>query len=633
MIGDHRATHICCTPAVWSLAGSVRDFEERGLLKARGGSAPADVSKNSQDESERVLNISLGGEPMSQAMVDEWAPFVTLRNVYGTTEACVYQCSQLMGAGLCPRRIGRPMEQSELHVLDPQTLEEVPEGCKGEIFIGGDALSWGYLKEAALTSSKFLLHPTKGRIYRTGDLAMLYNGPEGGAVELLGRQDLEVKINGIRIDLEEVHSVLEKCTLVSQARALVSSGSQIVAYVVLKSGLGDRLSDSAVRCHLGCFLPSYAVPKRLHYVADPLPVSVNGKIDTNRLTKMKSTSFEVSERKANFHNNIEMTIGRLWGELGLQVSSRDDDFHRLGGDSLAALRFVKRLKNKMREEAHGGNSDGEEPDEISFGEIKGQFSAEEFLLRPVLRNYAAFIEQHINSPASIDTDDNPLLSETPFRPDFLRAVENGCLSIVESFLSSFPGLAISGNYNEFKPLHVAAIAGNVAIAKVLLSCGARPYSVTEMGITPAHVAAAEQNAGDMIHFLLEAGTSPLVKDKNKQTLTHFAARAGRVENLPCISDAGCQLQSQDRWGRTPMHWAILNGHPEFVAALIQLGCTPNNVKKSRRAGKERVTRLVKETPLDLAWRKFPDDVKLLSSLLNAGATGGSIDEVRKRIAS
>ena len=82
-----------------------------------------------------------------------------------------------------------------------------------------------------------------------------------------------------------------------------------------------------------------------------------------------------------------------------------------------------------------------------------------------------------------------------------------------------------------------------------------------------------------------------------------------------------------------MHWAILNGHPKFVAALIQLGCIPNNVKKSRRAGKERVTRLVKETPLDLAWRKFPDDVKLLSLLLNAGATGGSIDEVRKRLAS
>lgn len=630
VIADHHATHVCCTPAVWSLAGSVRDLEECGLRKDRDG-VPTGDSKYSRDVSE-CLNISLGGETMSQAMIDEWAPFVKLRNVYGTTEACVYQCSQLMGAGVCmdPRRIGRPMEQSELHVLDPQTLEEVPAGCKGEIFIGGDTLSCGYLNEAEMTSFKFLLHPTKGRLYRTGDLARVHDGPERGAVEILGRQDLEVKINGIRIDLGEVHSVLEKCTLVSQARALVTSGGQIAVYIVLKGGLDGRLSDSAVRCHLECFLPSYSVPKRLQYIIDPLPVSINGKIDTSRLSEMKSTSYEVSESVTKFHHPIEATIGSLWASLGLQVSSRNDDFHRLGGDSLAALRFLKRLRNELRTKNVERVSTSAEPDEVSFGEIKGTFSAEEFLSRPVLKHYAAFIGQHINRSSSIETNEEQPIVDMHFRRDFLRAIEKGCLRIVESFLSSIPDLAVSGNHNEFKPLHVAAIAGNVAIAKILMSCGARPYSVTDMGVTPAHVAAAEKNAGDMIAFLIEAGTSPLVKDRNKQTLTHFAARAGRVENISCISDAGCQLQSQDRWGRTPLHWAILNGHPEFVAALIELGCIPNNVKKSRRAGKERVTRLVKETPLDLAWRKFPHDVKLMSLLLNAGATGVCIDEVRKK---
>lgn len=77
-----------------------------------------------------------------------------------------------------------------------------------------------------------------------------------------------------------------------------------------------------------------------------------------------------------------------------------------------------------------------------------------------------------------------------------------------------------------------------------------------------------------------------------------------------------------------MHWAILNGHTKVVDALLDVGCRPNNVPKCRRAGKERQTSLQKESPLDLAWRKFPKNEALLSKLLKAGAMSVHMDEIR-----
>jgi len=628
-LAAHRATHVCCTPGMWSLAGRPQDLEELyreavegGRGGGRGVAAPG--------TGEGLLSVSLGGEAMPRALIEDWGPRVRLRNVYGTTEACVYQCSQIMHPDGCgdPRRIGEALPQSTAHVLDPQTLEEVPVGSEGELFIGGGALSFGYLQDAELTAAKFVLHPEKGRLYRTGDRARPLRGVR--ALELLGRQDLEVKVNGIRVDLGGVNAVLADCGLVAQAHALVLQDGGLTAYLALAGVAADPLTDAAIRIHMETRLPSYAVPQNLRYVSR-FPVSMNGKLDVPTLLTL---SFERAPRYeeelgTSFQGHIETLIYRVWHEMGLPVSTRSDNFKLLGGDSLAALRFVMRLKSELAPAGSGDARSAKKDmtEEELFGEIDGRFSPAEFLARPVLHEYAAFIESHAHSaPDRLSPPERS--SGARLRGVFLQAVKDTRTAVVESFLQSCPELANADFPHEMSPLHVAVAAGDLPTATLLLKAGAKVYGVTEKRVTPAHIAAGMQNGRRMLSLLIAAGTSPLVKDKNKQTLAHHAARQGCVDNIPLISELGCALDAQDRWGRTPMHWAILNGHTKFVDALLDIGCSPNNVPKSRRAGKERQTSLQKESPLDLAWRKFPKNEALLSKLLKAGAISVHMDDIR-----
>ena len=626
-LAAHQVTHVCCTPGIWSLAGRAQDLEEL-YRKVRGGRAGQGIAVP-----ERLLSVSLGGEAMSRALVEEWGPRVRLRNVYGTTEACVYQCSQIMHPDRCadPKCIGTALPQSTVHVLDPQTLKQVPAGSEGEIFIGGGALSLGYLQDAKLTAAKFILHPAKGKLYRTGDRARPLSGM--GALELLGRQDLEVQLNGIRVDLGGVNAVLADCPLVEQAHALVLQAGGLTAYLTLAGVAVDRLTESAIRLHIETRLPSYAVPQTLRYVSR-FPVSMNGKLDVPTLLALNFERAPQSdeERSTSFQGHIENLIYQVWHDMGLQVSSRSDNFKRLGGDSLAALRFVKRLRTELVniDSKDATNVGGERTDEDLFGEIDGCFSPAEFIARPILHEYAAFIKRHVQVAASRRPPPEKSATEK-LRGDFLQAVKDTRTAIVKSYLHSCPELANADAPHELSPLHIAVAAGDLPIATALLTAGARVYGATEKRVTPAHIAAGIPNGSPMVSALVRAGTSPLVRDKNKQTLAHHAARQGRVENISLISELGCKLDTQDRWGRTPIHWAILNGHEEFVDALLDLGCNPNNVPKSRRAGKERQTSLHKESPLDLAWRKFPQNEALLSKLLKAGATGVHVNEIREAL--
>ena len=628
-LAAHQATHVCCTPGIWSLAGRAQDLQEL-YREVQGGRAGQVIAV--PEEGDGFLSVSLGGEAMSRALVEEWGPLVKLRNVYGTTEACVYQCSQIMHPDRCsdPKSIGTALPQSILHVLDPQTLKEVPAGSEGEIFIGGGALCLSYLKDAELTAAKFILHPEKGKLYRTGDLARTSNGV--GVLELLGRQDLETKVNGIRVDLRGVNAVLADCPLVEQAHTLVLQAGGLTAYLTL-ANLGvevDRLTESAIRLHMETYLPSYAVPQSLRYVSR-FPVSMNGKLDVPTLLTLAFERVPQSDEGGNngFQGHIENLIYRVWRDMGLQVCSRIDNFKLLGGDSLAALRFVKRLRKELVT-VDSENVDGERAEEDLFGEIDGCFSPAEFIARPILHEYAAFIARHTEvAPSQLPA---PEISATEkIRGVFLQAVKTTRTATVKSFLHSCPELANADASHELSPLHVAAAAGDLPTANALLMAGAKVYCVTEKRVSPAHIAAGIPNGGDMISALVEAGTSPLVRDKNKQTLAHHAARQGCVENISLISELGCKLDTQDRWGRTPIHWAILNGHTEFVDTLLDLGCNPNNVPKSRRAGKERQTSLHKESPLDLAWRKFPENEPLLSKLLMAGATGVHVNIIREAL--
>ena len=145
----------------------------------------------------------------------------SLFNEYGPTEATVwstvYECNNDIKTTTVP--IGNPLPDTQIYILSP-TLKPVPIGVPGELFIGGNGLTEGYLNRSELTHDKFILNPFarenngQGRLYRTGDIVKFF--PDGN-LEFLGRNDNQVKIRGFRIELDEIANVVRQHPSVKEA--------------------------------------------------------------------------------------------------------------------------------------------------------------------------------------------------------------------------------------------------------------------------------------------------------------------------------------------------------------------------------------------------------------------------------
>jgi len=178
---------------------------------------------------------------------------------------------------------GRPMVNQTFHVLS-ESLEPCPEWVAGELYIGGVGVARGYWRDPERTAASFIDHPRSGeRLYRTGDFGRFVPTADGlPLIEFLGREDLQVKVQGFRVELGEIEAALEGHADVSLA-AVIARGErhtdkQLVAYVVPARPSSEEELTDALRKHLKRSLPYYMVPTR--YVAlSRLPLSANGKVD------------------------------------------------------------------------------------------------------------------------------------------------------------------------------------------------------------------------------------------------------------------------------------------------------------------------------------------------------------------
>lgn len=152
-------------------------------------------------------------------------PDVELVSLGGATEAAIWSIFHPIGevpAEWVSIPYGTPLANQTVHVLD-RDLRPCPDWVPGELHIGGEGVALGYLGDAARTSESFIRHPRTGeRMYRTGDLGRYW--PDG-TIELLGREDSQVKIRGHRIELAEVEGALQSHPAVSRAVVVVESQS------------------------------------------------------------------------------------------------------------------------------------------------------------------------------------------------------------------------------------------------------------------------------------------------------------------------------------------------------------------------------------------------------------------------
>ncbi|QDG60177.1 non-ribosomal peptide synthetase [Pseudomonas sp. NIBRBAC000502773] len=286
----------------------------------------------SQDLHHPTLRLLLiGGDRLRQFSQER--RFAVINN-YGPTEATVVATSGRVRAGQA-LHIGRPIANACVYVLD-EHLRPVPVGVAGELYVGGSGVARGYLNRAQMTAERFLQDPfNAGRMYRTGDQVRWL--PDGN-LEYLGRNDEQVKIRGVRVELGEIESCLAALPGVGEAVVLVREGRMVAWFTE-----HHPLSIESLREQLQAHLPQALVP--VAYVRlDVLPLTANGKLDRQALPAPDQAAVLSREYEAA-QGAVEITLARLWAEV-LQVEQvgRHDHFFELGGHSLLAVSLIERMR-------------------------------------------------------------------------------------------------------------------------------------------------------------------------------------------------------------------------------------------------------------------------------------------------
>ena len=283
-----------------------------------------DVLEESGLKTDTLKNIFLSGEALPASLVRR-AP-AAAHNLYGPTECAVdvtfYDCT---GTETDPVPIGRPVDNCRIHILNTN-LQPVPAGVKGQICISGVPVGIGYIHDPERTAESFVPDPYgTGKMYLTGDIGY-WN--DDGAIVYAGRNDRQVKINGQRIEPEEIETALTQ--LVPEAAVIVEE-NRLIAYYT------GRVRHS-LRKELGRILPGYMIPHSFTHVKE-MPRMASGKIDRGALRRIPH-----EERKYEPPvNGTERELCALFSEvLQKEQVGRGDSFFDLGGSSLDMLSLLCR---------------------------------------------------------------------------------------------------------------------------------------------------------------------------------------------------------------------------------------------------------------------------------------------------
>ncbi|MEZ4359692.1 MAG: amino acid adenylation domain-containing protein [Kofleriaceae bacterium] len=296
--------------------------------------------------------IFSAGEALHASLVRRWQrtfPRAQTRfvNIYGPTETTMAKLAHVVDE-VAPgnQPVGRPLPQTQALVLR-QGRERCAIGEVGEIWIRTPYRTRGYLNDAEETARKFVPNPWRDdpsdRLYRTGDLGR-YRAD--GLLEVLGRVDHQVKIGGVRIEPEEIASVLTRMPGIRRAAVVATArpdgAKALVAYVVAEGTV--ELCATALTTAVAAELPAAMIPARFVFV-EGLPTNANGKLDRRALPEPDWTpSAGADDAPAT---ETERQLVALWSELlGRAVGARDN-FFAAGGHSLLAMRLIARVTEEL----------------------------------------------------------------------------------------------------------------------------------------------------------------------------------------------------------------------------------------------------------------------------------------------
>lgn len=295
--------------------------------------------------------ILLAGEPLLPSDVKAWMKVfgdgIQLVNLYGPSETTMVKFFYFVKAADQDRRsipIGQPIEGAKALIFN-STGKVCPAGAVGEIYIRTPFCALGYLNQPNLTREFFIPNPFNNDpgdvVYKTGDLGRVL---EDGNFEFLGRQDHQVKIRGVRVELGEIENHLLNHPGVSDVAVVDREGADGGKYLCAFVVANGETDSSTLRDYLARFLPDYLLPSA-YVMMDALPRTITGKTDRRALPSLNQLNGDGRKPYIAPRTAIEQMLAGVWSHvLGIERIGIDDNFFDLGGHSLLVTRLLSRVR-------------------------------------------------------------------------------------------------------------------------------------------------------------------------------------------------------------------------------------------------------------------------------------------------
>lgn len=285
-----------------------------------------------------ITDILVGGESVPITLLQHFKALTNAQiyNMYGPTETTIWSTvKNITNDSIIS--IGTPILNTQCYVLD-DSLNLLPPYTPGNLYIGGDGVSKGYLNRPDLTAQKFIKSPfdENNTIYNTNDLAYFTNS---GDIMHLGRTDFQVKYKGYRIELGEIENVISKFDNILSC-AVIFRNNNLYAFYTTKENATISVND--LKHYILSNLPSYMMPSAF-YKLDKMPFTNNGKINRNSLQIP-----EITENKIKLlpKNEMEQKIFDLVSKISNNTDfSMDDDFFAIGLDSINIISLALEISN------------------------------------------------------------------------------------------------------------------------------------------------------------------------------------------------------------------------------------------------------------------------------------------------
>ncbi len=303
-----------------------------------------DILKSCDTKNTHVKKVILGGEKLKPYQVNYLRKLngsMKIYNEYGPTETtigCTMKEVQLK-ENIESQSVGNPIWNTQIYIID-KDFNPLVNGELGEVCIAGAGLSNGYLGPFKKKQMKFVQNPFDSgkKMYLSGDIGKWL---KNGELSIIGRKDRQIKLNGNRIELEEIEIQLEKLAIIRRAYVMFIENDSEKFIVAFLLAYNKQLAKDQINAQLNSILPKYMHPQR-YCLVDEFPLTTSGKIDEKALTRM----LPEEEVKNMLPNNSEKQkiLMTVWEEvLGIKDVEIEDNFFHLGGDSIKAMQVAYRM--------------------------------------------------------------------------------------------------------------------------------------------------------------------------------------------------------------------------------------------------------------------------------------------------